>query len=136
MATRIARSAVELVHYPVAVEVAPLGMAVRRARIVQARIPVEFVRDAIAVHGTLRTGASDPKQPTRYPEGTAPMPSLPHSPAADRNKEPIESLRARDSCWGIRELNDVVAEAHRAGLSLVQRHSMPANNLLLVFTPS
>ena len=64
------------------------------------------------------------------------MPSLPHSPAADRNKEPIESLRARDSCWGIRELNDVVAEAHRAGLSLVQRHSMPANNLLLVFTPS
>ena len=34
MAMRIARSAVELVHYPVAVEVAPLGMAVRRARIV------------------------------------------------------------------------------------------------------
>ena len=58
MATRIARSAVELVHYPVAVEVAPLGMAVRRARIVQARIPVEFVRDAIAVHGTLPTQSS------------------------------------------------------------------------------
>jgi hypothetical protein len=47
-----------------------------------------------------------------------------------------ESLRARDPRWGVRELNDVVAEAHRAGLVLAQRHSMPANNLLLVFSPS
>lgn len=47
-----------------------------------------------------------------------------------------ESLRSRDPRWGIRELNDVVAEAHRAGLVLAQRHAMPANNLLLVFSPS
>lgn len=43
------------------------------------------------------------------------------------------SLRARDSSWGIRELDDVVATAHRAGLVLAQRHLLPANNLLLVF---
>lgn len=43
------------------------------------------------------------------------------------------SLRARDPAWGIRALEDVVAEAGRHGLALAQRHPMPANNLLLVF---
>ena len=44
-----------------------------------------------------------------------------------------ESLRARDPAWGIRRLQDVAAEAGRAGLVLRERHAMPANNLLLVF---
>ncbi len=44
-----------------------------------------------------------------------------------------ESLRVRDPEWGIRRLEDVSAEAGRAGLILTQRHQMPANNLLLVF---
>lgn len=44
-----------------------------------------------------------------------------------------ESLRARDPSWGIRRLEDVVAEAGRVGLALEARHAMPANNLLLVF---
>jgi SAM-dependent methyltransferase len=44
-----------------------------------------------------------------------------------------QSLRARDASWGIRQLDEVVAEAGRHGLAMVQRHSMPANNLLLVF---
>jgi len=43
------------------------------------------------------------------------------------------SLRARDPSWGIRRLQDVVAEAKQAGLVLRQRHVMPANNLLLEF---
>jgi hypothetical protein len=43
------------------------------------------------------------------------------------------SLRARDPAWGLRGLEDVAAEALRAGLELRQRHAMPANNLLLVF---
>jgi SAM-dependent methyltransferase len=42
-------------------------------------------------------------------------------------------LRARNSSWGIRRLEDVVAEARRSGLALRERHAMPANNLLLVF---
>lgn len=44
-----------------------------------------------------------------------------------------QDLRARNSEWGIRRLEDVVAEARRAGLALRERHAMPANNLLLVF---
>ena len=44
-----------------------------------------------------------------------------------------ESLRARNPLWGIRRLKDVEAEARRHGLALQERHSMPANNLLLVF---
>jgi SAM-dependent methyltransferase len=45
-----------------------------------------------------------------------------------------ESLRARDPAWGIRRLEDVVAAARRARLALRERHEMPANNLLLVFS--
>jgi hypothetical protein len=44
-----------------------------------------------------------------------------------------ESLRQRDASWGIRQLDDVVAEAARHGIVFAQRHAMPANNLLLVF---
>ena len=54
-------------------------------------------------------------------------------PTAPSNLAFDESLRARDPAWGIRRLEDVAAEARRAGLMLRQRHAMPANNLLLVF---
>lgn len=54
-------------------------------------------------------------------------------PAAPSNLAFDQSLRARDPAWGIRRLEDVVAEAQRAGLALQERHAMPANNLLLVF---
>lgn len=55
-------------------------------------------------------------------------------PPAPSNLVFDESLRARDPAWGIRDLDAVVAEAARNGLVLAHRHSMPANNLLLVFT--
>lgn len=42
-------------------------------------------------------------------------------------------LRSRNPAWGIRRREDVEAEAAAAGLQLLQRHTMPANNLLLVF---
>ena len=54
-------------------------------------------------------------------------------PAAPGNLAFDESLRARDPAWGIRQLDDVAAQAERHGLALQQRHAMPANNLLLVF---
>ena len=44
------------------------------------------------------------------------------------------SLKTRDASWGLRRREDVEAEAARSGLALRQRHEMPANNLLLVFT--
>jgi hypothetical protein len=54
-------------------------------------------------------------------------------PSAPSNLAFDESLRARNPSWGIRRLDDVVAEAGRHGLAFAQRHAMPANNLLLVF---
>ena len=41
-------------------------------------------------------------------------------------------LRARHPGWGLRNLADVVAQAHAAGLRLQARVALPANNLLLV----
>lgn len=55
------------------------------------------------------------------------MPTAPGNLAFDA------SLRAQDSQWGIRALEDVEEEAHAVGLHLAQRHAMPANNLLLVW---
>jgi len=53
--------------------------------------------------------------------------------AAPSNLAFDADLRSRDPAWGIRELDAVAAEAGRHGLTLAQRHPMPANNLLLVF---
>ena len=44
-----------------------------------------------------------------------------------------QSLRERNSAWGIRRLEDVALEAAKTGLKLIARHAMPANNLLLVW---
>ncbi|PIF74401.1 uncharacterized protein DUF938 [Variovorax sp. 54] len=54
-------------------------------------------------------------------------------PTAPSNLAFDEDLRARNPAWGIRRLDDVVAEARRVGLALRERHAMPSNNLLLVF---
>lgn len=43
------------------------------------------------------------------------------------------SLRQSDPRWGLRLLDNVAAEAARAGLHLQERQPMPANNLLLVW---
>jgi len=42
-------------------------------------------------------------------------------------------LRQRNPAWGLRQLDDVVRAARDAGLDLVQRIGMPANNLVLRF---
>ncbi len=52
---------------------------------------------------------------------------------AEGNRTFDQSLRARNPAWGIRQLDDVVDEAQQAGLRLLARHTMPANNLLLVW---
>ncbi len=44
-----------------------------------------------------------------------------------------ESLRARDPSWGVRDLEDVVAEAECAGLTLEKKVAMPANNFSVIF---
>jgi SAM-dependent methyltransferase len=54
-------------------------------------------------------------------------------PTAPSNLAFDADLKARDPAWGLRRLEDVQAEAERAGLALRERVQMPANNLLLLF---
>jgi hypothetical protein len=54
-------------------------------------------------------------------------------PTAPSNEAFDESLRARDSRWGLRDLEAVAAEAAANGLALDRVEPMPANNLTLVF---
>jgi hypothetical protein len=54
-------------------------------------------------------------------------------PTAEGNRRFDATLRAQNPAWGIRRREDVQTEAARAGLALVARHAMPANNLLLVW---
>lgn len=53
-------------------------------------------------------------------------------PTAPSNLAFDADLRRRDPRWGLRRLSDVLDEAAHAGLSLRERITMPANNLLLV----
>ncbi|KAL9643066.1 hypothetical protein ABK040_002826 [Willaertia magna] len=43
------------------------------------------------------------------------------------------SLKERNSCWGLRDLEKVVEEAERNDLILIETKDMPANNFILVF---
>jgi len=54
-------------------------------------------------------------------------------PTAPSNLAFDADLKARDPAWGLRRLEDVQAEAERAGLVLRERVQMPANNLMVRF---
>lgn len=45
-------------------------------------------------------------------------------------------LRSRNREWGLRRLEDVIAQARVSGFALQERVAMPANNLTLVFARS
>jgi len=46
-----------------------------------------------------------------------------------------ESLKSRDTRWGLRRAEDLDSLAAAHGLARAARHAMPANNLSLVFRP-
>ncbi|WP_321397976.1 DUF938 domain-containing protein [Emcibacter sp.] len=46
------------------------------------------------------------------------------------------SLKERNPEWGVRNLEDVIAEAGKNGLTLVRTVEMPANNLSVIFRKS
>jgi SAM-dependent methyltransferase len=52
---------------------------------------------------------------------------------APSNEAFDQSLKARNPEWGLRLLEDVVAEAEKAGFALERVIEMPANNLTVVF---
>jgi len=52
---------------------------------------------------------------------------------AESNARFDASLRGQDPRWGVRDLDDVTAEAQAAGLGLDATHAMPANNLTVVY---
>jgi hypothetical protein len=54
-------------------------------------------------------------------------------PTAPSNEAFDESLKARDPEWGLRLLEDVAAEAEKAGFALDRVAEMPANNLTVMF---
>lgn len=52
----------------------------------------------------------------------------------ESNKAFDSSLRMRDPRWGYRDVeSDLVPEAAKCGLDLLECHEMPANNFLLSF---
>ncbi len=53
--------------------------------------------------------------------------------AAPSNLAFDQSLKARDSRWGLRLVEDFTAEAASRGFVLIGRQSMPANNIMLRF---
>ena len=57
----------------------------------------------------------------------------PDVPTAPSNAEFDASLKARDPEWGLRNLAELDALAHRHGLERTRRVAMPANNLTLVY---
>ena len=54
-------------------------------------------------------------------------------PTAPSNLAFDASLRARNPEWGLRNLEDVEAEAQQRGLRLDRVVEMPANNLTVIF---
>ncbi|WP_417319454.1 DUF938 domain-containing protein [Emcibacter sp.] len=52
---------------------------------------------------------------------------------APSNEAFDRSLKERNPAWGVRNLEDVVAEAEKNGLSLLRTVDMPANNLSVIF---
>jgi SAM-dependent methyltransferase len=55
------------------------------------------------------------------------------APLADSNAAFDESLKARDPDWGLRDRDDVIAQAKARGLAFTLRKALPANNLMLLF---
>lgn len=47
-----------------------------------------------------------------------------------------QSLKARDSRWGVRFLDDVVAHAAACGLEVIMVEDMPSHNLSVIFQSS
>ena len=57
-------------------------------------------------------------------------------PIAPSNLAFDADLKARDPDWGLRRVEHFAAAAEERGLPLIEKRSMPANNLMLLFRPN
>ncbi len=55
---------------------------------------------------------------------------------SESNERFDASLRVRNPQWGVRDLDELVPVAERAGLQFIEKRAMPANNFLLVWSKS
>ncbi len=55
---------------------------------------------------------------------------------SENDRQFDQSLRARNSSWGLRDLDQVIESAAANGLSLDRQFDMPAGNLSLIFRPA
>ena len=64
-------------------------------------------------------------------------PFLRNGQAISKNDRQFDqSLRARNSSWGLRDLDQVIESAAANGLALDRQFDMPAGNLSLIFRPA
>ncbi len=52
---------------------------------------------------------------------------------APSNESFDHSLRSQNETWGVRNLEEVIAEADKNGLQFIERVDMPANNQSVIF---
>ena len=52
---------------------------------------------------------------------------------APSNESFDQSLRSQNEAWGVRNLEEVIAEANKNGLQFIERVDMPANNQSVIF---
>ncbi len=55
---------------------------------------------------------------------------------SENDRQFDQSLRARNSSWGLRDLDQVIESAAANGLALDRQFDMPAGNLSLIFRPA
>jgi len=54
-------------------------------------------------------------------------------PTTPSNADFDARLRERGPGWGYKDVGEIAAAAQRAGLTLVERRSMPADNFMVIF---
>lgn len=115
---------------PVALDAQSLGWPIASAEAIVC-INMVHISPWAATEGLMRgAGRLMPEGGTLYLYGAYRQKDMPTAPS---NEAFDQSLKSRNPGWGLRNLEDVAAEAERNALELEKVVLMPANNLSVVF---